>query len=121
MRGEVVGVIFVFRAYAGQSTTNDRIVLQSFADQAAIAVHNARLYQNVNHEKQRLAAILDHSADGVIILDASLHIVQVNIALGRITGWLPAKEMRAVLDGLLRTALDQPEKALEDVNAASCE
>src|SRR5512142_755214 len=30
MRGEVVGVIFVFRAYAGQSTTNDRIVLQSF-------------------------------------------------------------------------------------------
>src|SRR5690349_5551753 len=33
MRGDVVGVIFVFRAYSGQSTTNDRIVLQSFADQ----------------------------------------------------------------------------------------
>jgi len=30
--------------------------------------------------------------------------------LQRFTGWLPAKEMRAVLDGLLRTAVDQPEK-----------
>jgi hypothetical protein len=30
--------------------------------------------------------------------------------LQRFTGWLPANEMRAVLDGLLRTALDAPEK-----------
>jgi hypothetical protein len=30
--------------------------------------------------------------------------------LQRFTGWLPATEMRAVIDGLLRTAVDQPEK-----------
>jgi PAS domain S-box-containing protein len=86
MRGEIVGVIFVFRAYSGQSTANDRIVLQSFADQAAIAVHNAQLYQHVSQERQRLAAILDHSADGIMILDASLVILRFNKALARMYG-----------------------------------
>src|SRR5258706_5940735 len=78
MRGETVGVIFVFRAYTGQSTTNDRLVLQSFADQAAIAVHNAQLYQHVSHERQRLVAILDNSADGVMILDDHHRILRFN-------------------------------------------
>ncbi len=89
MHGDVVGVIFVFRAYSGQSSTNDRIVLQSFADQAAIAVHNARMYQHATRETQRLAAILDHSADGVMILDAARRVLRFNKALGRMTGWNP--------------------------------
>src|SRR5579859_668547 len=89
MRDETVGLILVFRAYAGQSTTNDRVVLQSFADQAAIAVHNAQLYQSVSQERQRLAAILDHSADGVMILDSSLRILRFNKALGRMLGQRP--------------------------------
>ncbi len=87
MRGEVVGIIFVFRAYSGQPTLNDRMVLQSFADQAAIAVHNARLYQAVKQEQQRLGAIVDHSADGVMILDSTQRVLHFNKALGRMTGW----------------------------------
>ncbi len=83
MRGEIVGVIFVFRVYSGQSTANDRVVLQSFADQAAIAVHNAQLYEHAFQERQRLAAILDHSADGIMILDGSLQIQRFNRALAR--------------------------------------
>ncbi len=89
IRGETVGVILVFRAYAGQSSPNDRILLQSFADQAAIAVHNAQLYQSVNQEQQRLAAILEHSADGVMILDETQRILRFNKALGRMLGWIP--------------------------------
>lgn len=102
MWGETVGVIFVFRAYAGQSTTNDRVVLQSFADQAAIAVHNAQLYQYVSQERQRLAAILDHSADGVMILDSSLRILRFNKALGRMLGWLPLDTIREPHDNVLK-------------------
>src|SRR5260221_103378 len=90
MVGEVVGGMFIFRAYRGQSKPNDRLVLQSFADQAAIAVHNARLYQRVNEEHGRLAAILDHSADGIMILDATQRILRFNKALGRMSGWSPA-------------------------------
>jgi PAS domain S-box-containing protein len=88
---ENVGVIFVFRTYRVDPNPNDTAVLQSFADQAAVAVHNARLYQTVSAEQMRLAAILDHSADGIMILDAQGRITRFNKALGRITG-RPASE-----------------------------
>ncbi|MCC6799997.1 MAG: PAS domain S-box protein [Anaerolineae bacterium] len=91
MAGDMLGILFVFRAYAGAPTENDYRLLQSFADQAAIAVHNARLYESSNQERQRLAAILDHSADGVMILDANLAVERWNRALSWMTG-LPAEQ-----------------------------
>jgi len=84
---DMLGILFIFRSYAGTPTQNDYRLLQSFADQAAIAVHNARMYEFANRERQRLAAILDHSADGVMILDADLHVERWNRALSRMTGW----------------------------------
>ncbi|MBN1200260.1 MAG: PAS domain S-box protein [Anaerolineae bacterium] len=86
---DMLGILFTFRSYAGAPTENDHRLLQSFADQAAIAVHNARMYEFANQERQRLAAILDYSADGVMILDAHLHIERWNRALSHITGWQP--------------------------------
>lgn len=85
--GELVGMIYVFRAFSGTASLNDRLVLQSFADQAAIAVHNARLYQAVNRERQRLAGILENNADGVMILDSNRVILRFNKAMSRISGW----------------------------------
>jgi signal transduction histidine kinase len=85
--GEPSGLLIVFRAYRGSATPDDLQVLQSFADQAAIAVHNAQLYAGIDQERRRLAAILQHSADGVMILDADLNIVSFNTALERITAW----------------------------------
>ncbi|MBN2304210.1 MAG: GAF domain-containing protein [Anaerolineae bacterium] len=87
----MLGILFIFRAYAGSPTENDHRLLQSFADQAAIAVHNARMYEAANHERKRLAALLDHSADGVMILDARLRVERWNRALSRMTGW-PAEQ-----------------------------
>ena len=55
----VIGVIFIFRNYLGVFSANDRALLQSFADQAAVAVNNARLYSQISQEKQRLDALLE--------------------------------------------------------------
>lgn len=85
--GEPVGLLIVFRDYIGTTTPNDMQILKSFADQAAIAVHNAQLYERVNRERQRLDAFVRHSADGVMILDSGRKIVQFNPALERMTGW----------------------------------
>jgi len=82
-----LGLLVVFRSYQSTATTNDYQILRSFADQAAIAVHNAQLYQRINQERQRLSAILDHSGDGVMILDANLNLLQVNRAFEHMTGW----------------------------------
>jgi len=117
IRGETVGVIFVFRAYVAESSSNDRIVLQSFADQAAIAVHNAQLYQSVSEERQRLAAILDHSADGIMILDATGRVLRFNTALGRMLGASPLESIGRFHDDVVQwERIDQGQslhKALE--------
>lgn len=87
----VVGVIYVLRQEDSAFTTADRRVLSSFAAYAAIAVHNARLYQEVTSEKRRLDAIIENSGDGVMILDAAERITVFNLALTRMTG-IPAEE-----------------------------
>ncbi len=60
---DLLGVIFIFRTQPLLLTPDDRQILDNFTDFASIAVHNARLYQAVNQERQRLARILEHSAD----------------------------------------------------------
>ncbi|MBN1934998.1 MAG: GAF domain-containing protein, partial [Anaerolineae bacterium] len=65
----LVGVIYVFRRDGAAFSASDRRVLLSFAGQAAIAVHNARLYSQIAQEKRRLDAIIENSGDGVMILD----------------------------------------------------
>ncbi len=84
--GQVIGVIFIFRSYPDLFSANDRALLSSFANQAAIAVYNARLYGEVMLEKQRLDALLDSAADGIIILYADLTIERVNDAFERLYG-----------------------------------
>ncbi len=84
--GELTGVIYVFRSSGAAFSANDRRVLESFADQAAIAVRNARLYQTAVEEKRRLDALIDNSADGVMILDHEGRIEIFNRALSELTG-----------------------------------
>ncbi len=86
IEGQLVGVLYVFRTSGAAFSANDRAVLASFADQAAIAVRNAQLYEQVTAEKQRLDAIIENSADGVMILDADRKIRVFNRALAEMTG-----------------------------------
>lgn len=88
---DVVGLIYVFLSGNYYFVDDAAALLRSFAEQAAIAVKNARLYQQVNKEKQRLDAIIEQSADGVMILDPALRITVFNKALSRMTGW-PASD-----------------------------
>jgi PAS domain S-box-containing protein len=81
------GVIYLFRSGSIAFSENDQAVLSSFADQAAIAVRNAQLYQQVTAEKRQLDAVIQHSADGVMILDPDLRIQVFNQALSRMLGW----------------------------------
>lgn len=84
--GDLVGLLLVFRASASASTQNERKILQAFADHAAVAVTNARLYEQVAGEKQQLDAILEGSADGIMILDSAHRILRWNRALAQLSG-----------------------------------
>jgi PAS domain S-box-containing protein len=82
-----LGAIYIFRTRGGAFSASDRALLAAFADQAAIAVRNAELYQQASQERLALLAIIDNSADGVMILDAAGRIQVFNRTLARMTGW----------------------------------
>jgi PAS domain S-box-containing protein len=65
--------------------------LSAFANQAAIAVQNARLYQQVNAERERLNTIIENSGDGVMMLNRYRIIQSWNKALENMTG-IPAEQ-----------------------------
>lgn len=82
---ELLGIIYLFRSeYA--FTQMDWQFLQGFADQAAIAVRNARLYHQLGTERTRLATIIENSADGIMILDMERRVVVINQALAAMVG-----------------------------------
>ncbi len=77
---ELLGMIYLFRTeYA--FTQLDWQFLQGFADQAAVAVRNARLYHQLETERSRLATIVENSAHGILILNAERRVLVINQAL----------------------------------------
>jgi PAS domain S-box-containing protein len=83
-----VGLIFVLRpSTAGTFSGLDRPVLAAFADQAAIAVQNARLAAVLGEEKRRVESVLEHSAEGIMSIDSRCRIMGFNTAMERLTGY----------------------------------
>ncbi len=83
-----VGMLLIFRAALNVGfTADDRQFLGAFADFAAIAVHNAQLYEAANAERSRLDTIIEQSADGMMMLDARWRITRFNAAMEQLTGW----------------------------------
>ncbi len=114
---QVIGVIFIFRAYPDLFSNNDKQLLQSFADQAAIAVYNAKLYTQVSREKQRLDAILDAAADGLLILQPDHVIERCNLAFARMYGQ-PAEEIEGQPhEAIIRWARPPQGMTLEEAEA----
>ncbi len=87
----LIGAIYIFRMRGGAFSASDRALLAAFADQAAIAVRNAELYQQVSDERRALSTIIENSADGIMIVDAAGQVQVYNRALAHMTG-SPAEE-----------------------------
>jgi PAS domain S-box-containing protein len=83
---EVVGGIFLFRTGTIAFTPGDRMLLRDFADQAAVAVRNARQVEQLRTEKARVEAIIENNPNGIMILDPQLRVEIVNRALSRLLG-----------------------------------
>ncbi len=85
-RQKVVGVIYIFRSYPGIFSKNDRTLLRSFANQAAVAVQNAQLYNQVIQEKKRMEALVNNAGDGILVLNPDKKIQLCNASFSRLYG-----------------------------------
>ncbi|MFW6125647.1 MAG: ATP-binding protein [Chloroflexota bacterium] len=84
--GKSIGFIHVLRPLSAPSfSQQEQPLLAAFAQQAAIAVENARLAHFLAQEKQRTESILEGSAEGIMSVDAERRIVGFNGAMERLT------------------------------------
>jgi K+-sensing histidine kinase KdpD len=116
-RNLIVGVIYIFRSYPQVFSSNDRILLDSFANQAAIAVQNAQLYSQATREKQRMDGLLDSVADGILILSSDNNIERCNPAFGHIMGLPVEKIINRPHDHIIRWVVQPNGLTLEQAEA----
>jgi len=114
---DFLGALYVFRIRGGEFSHNDRKLLQSFAEQAAIAVNNARLYEQLSHEKRRLDAILEFSADGVVIMDGAHRIQTFNRTISNLTGVSAEEALGKKFEDVLVLTRKRKGTALEEAEA----
>lgn len=117
-RGELIGLLLVFRATTAPFGPNEQELLDVFANQAAVAVTNARLFEAVNQERRQLDAILENAADGFCIMSVSHKVERWNRALARLTGITAADAIGHNYDDLFRWAQRTRGLNLVDAEAA---
>ncbi len=120
VRGETIGLLVIASAYEGAYGEEITTVAQSFARQAAIAVENARLFQEVRDGQRKLEAILDQTTDAVLALDQERRILLVNPAARRLLGLpdgdLTGQPLAGVLSNVgLEALLEQAASSLNVV------
>ena len=86
-RGHRVGVFEAKSKLGGNFTERDELRLRSLAAQAALALDNARLVDQVLDEKAYTESILSSLSDGVVSLGKDLRVEKLNAAASRIFGW----------------------------------
>lgn len=87
IKGETTGVIYADnRVASGIFSDTDRDLLAVFADQAAVAIDNARLFHEVAGMKHLMDNVFASIAGGVITIDENDRIALFNRAAERILG-----------------------------------
>lgn len=96
----VIGVLDLQSAQTYAFDMHDQRVLQAFAERAASAIENMRLYNEIqqrvsertselNRVKERAEAILNHSSDAILLLRDDGRIQQTNNAFNEMFGYGP--------------------------------
>lgn len=105
VKERAVGVLTAARRTPGSFQAEELTLLFSFGAQAAIAIENTRLFQQITKAKREWDVTFDTIADGIALLDEQGTVVRANCAFG--TLW------EAPLKGLIGTAWHDVTKRLE--------
>lgn len=87
--GKKLAVIQVLNKKGGPFGPMDEKRLGAFCAQAAIALENAQLFEDVVNERNYNESILRSLSNGVVSLDANLRVTKINEAAQRILKWQP--------------------------------
>jgi len=85
--GVIEGVLNVESDIVGGFTPSDRLVLETVANQLAIAIENARLFGMVKEREDRYRTLVESSPGAVLHLDNEGRLIYANPAAAKLTGY----------------------------------
>jgi adenylate cyclase len=130
--GRPIGVCQVLNKRGGPFNEQDEARLAAFSAQAAIAIENAQLFEEVNNMKNYNEAILESMTNGVLTLDAQARVEKANTAalmlmrcagepeklVGRDSSDVFSGENQWVMDGITRALQSGKSDEALDVDLA---
>lgn len=111
---EVLGGLFFGHSKIGVFTQKDERIIEGIAAQTAIAIDNARLYQEARNQQERLHTTLASIGDAVIATDAAGHINFMNIIAQSLTGWTLADAAGKPLEAVFRIVNEHTRETAEN-------
>jgi adenylate cyclase len=122
-RSEIVGVVYCDnRILAGLFRTHEMNLLTAFADQAAVAIDNARLFADARAQLNEVTSIRDlmenifsSVASGILTLSIDGTVTSINSAAEHVLGIPKNQILGRKLVGLVPSNTDHLQMALTDV------
>lgn len=110
-QGQVIGILTVVHHQVGHFGQDDLDLLTSIAGQASTVVQRASLFATIREERARLEAVIEGTADAVIVLDGEGRVLHVNRSAAQqfeLEGSVMGASLTQVLPNpALQTLLDQ--------------
>ena len=118
-RGQTLGAVVVECPQPQAFDETSDWALSLLTDHVAIALENARLFSEIQKEKQQIGLIIDSIADGLITSDWEGHILTMNPAAEKLTGYTAGSLAGQHLNNIFRISdeiktseLQPPERLL---------
>lgn len=101
VKDQVIGMIAMDRAEVHPYVEEEVQLAMAFANQAAMALQNARLFEEAEGRRLYLEGVLKSAPDAIVTLDADHRIVEWNAAAERLFGYSAAEVIGQDLDPLI--------------------
>ncbi|MEO6714436.1 MAG: ATP-binding protein, partial [Mycobacteriales bacterium] len=113
---ERIGVLLLATRSKGEISRGDATLLTPLASALGVALRGAEHLERLVEETSKLKAVVDHSSDGILVVDDRGHVLVWNPAMAAMTG-VSAEEAAGEHFGELLTAVDLDGQRLEPASA----
>ena len=115
-RHDLLGLLMLAHETEKYFNMDHLLLLQAIASQAAIAIENAHLYADMAQEQKRLAAVLNHAAEAILMFDGQGKLSLLNPAGEKLFTDFKANIKQALP---ARHGYDMLNQLLEDVRSSN--